>query len=380
MRQMARIKVLIVDDSAVIRSLLTEILSSDPGIEVVGTAGDPYKAREKIRKLEPDVITLDVEMPKMDGISFLEKLMRLRPMPVVMISSMTQKGADIALRAIELGAFDFIGKPRADIQTAFMDYQEEIILKVKEAAKASSKIKKQSETRAPLKAVPERRSMTPLAPGPKLSSDVILDKVHGRQVSGREPIIAIGASTGGTEAIRRILEDLPADMPAIVIAQHIPPVFSESFAIRMDSLSALRVKEAEDEEPIRSGHVYVAPGDRHLLVEKRGPGYICRLNDGPPVNRHKPSVDVLFRSVSNTVGNMAIGVILTGMGADGANGLLEMKESGALTFAQDESSSVVWGMPGESVKRGAVDVVLNLERMAPDLIKESRRRMVRGAG
>lgn len=375
---MGKIKVLIVDDSAVIRSLLTEILSSDSEIEVVGTAGDPYKAREKIRRLEPDVITLDVEMPKMDGLSFLEKLMRLHPMPVVMISSMTQKGADIALRAIELGAFDFIGKPRADIASAFMDYRDEITAKVKAAAKASSKIKG-TDVSAKSR---HRPAPPPLDTSPKLSSDVILSKPDGkRRKMGSESVIAIGASTGGTEAIRRIVEVLPAnDMPAIVIAQHIPPVFSESFARRMDSLSELTVAEAKDNEAVKPGHVYIAPGDKHLLLERKANGYICRLNDGPPVNRHKPSVDVLFRSVAKVVGDKAIGIILTGMGADGALGLQEMKESGALTLAQDESSSVVWGMPGEAVKRGAVGKVLSLGDMAPYLIMEGRKKAGRDKG
>lgn len=372
---MAKLKVLIVDDSAVVRTLLTEILSSDPGIEVVGTAGDPFRAREKIRKLEPDVITLDVEMPKMDGISFLEKLMRLHPMPVVMISSMTQKGADIALRAIELGAFDFVGKPRADMASAFMDYQDEIVAKVKEAAKARYKIRKNFEKSSASKKIVHR--ISPVAPGPKLSSDAILEKSIAKGVSGRQTIIAIGASTGGTEAIRRVLEVLPAQMPAIVITQHIPPVFSESFANRMDSLSLLTVKEAVDDESILPGHVYIAPGDKHLLVEKRGAGYVCRLNDGPAVNRHKPSVDVLFRSVANVVGQNAMGIIMTGMGADGALGLLEMKDRGAYTVAQDEQTSVVWGMPGEAVKKGAANYVLALDKIAAAIVKEGQRRMVK---
>lgn len=374
---MGKVKVLIVDDSAVIRSLLTEILSSDPQIEVVGTAGDPYKAREKIRRLEPDVITLDIEMPKMDGLSFLEKLMRLHPMPVVMISSMTQKGADIALRAIELGAFDFIGKPRADIASAFLEYQDEITAKVKAAAKASSKINGSSvETKA------KRPPPQILDTSPKLSSDVILSKPDSKKrKTGAESIIAIGASTGGTEAIRRVLEDLPANhMPAIVVAQHIPPIFSESFAKRMHSLSALTVAEAKDNEAVKPGHVYIAPGDKHLLLERKINGYICRLNDGPPVNRHKPSVDVLFRSVAKSVGDNAIGIILTGMGADGALGLQEMKECGALTIAQDEASSVVWGMPGEAIKRGAATKVLSLADVAPFLIKEGRKKSGKDKG
>lgn len=366
---MSKIKVLIVDDSAVIRTLLTEILSSDAEIEVVGTAGDPYKAREKIRRLDPDVITLDIEMPKMDGLSFLEKLMRLRPMPVVMISSMTQKGADIALRAIELGAFDFIGKPKADVSSAFLEYQDEITEKVKAAANTKSKIRNRREPVAKKK-IP----VSSLKTVPKHSANVILSKPDGRRIrSGTEKVIAIGASTGGTEAIRQVLENLPLDMPAIVIAQHIPAEFSESFAKRVDSLSQIKVMQAIDDQPVESGCAYIAPGNRHLLLEKRGNGYICRLNDGPAVNRHKPSVDVLFRSVAKTAGDKATGIILTGMGADGALGLKEMSEMGAVTMAQDEATSVVWGMPGEAVKQGAVKQVLSLQNIAPYLIKEVRK-------
>lgn len=365
---MNKIKVLIVDDSAVIRTLLTEILSSDAEIEVVGTAGDPYKAREKIRRLDPDVITLDIEMPKMDGLSFLEKLMRLHPMPVVMISSMTQKGADIALRAIELGAFDFIGKPRADISSAFLEYQDEITEKVKAAANTKSKIRNRREP-APKKKIP----VSSLRTVPKHSANVILSKPDGRSIRfGTEKVIAIGASTGGTEAIRQVLENLPKDMPAILIAQHIPPEFSESFAKRVDSLSQIKVMQAVDDQPVEPGCAYIAPGDRHLLLEKRGKGYVCRLNDGPAVNRHKPSVDVLFRSVAKTAGDKATGIILTGMGADGAQGLKEISETGAVTVAQDEATSVVWGMPGEAVKQGAAKQVLSLQNIAPYLIKEVR--------
>lgn len=344
---MKKIRVLIVDDAALMRQMLTELLGSAEDIEVVGTAPDPFIAREKIKQLKPDVITLDVEMPRMDGLTFLSNLMRLRPMPVVMISSLTQQGADITLQALELGAVDFVAKPALDLAGTFLQYSEEIIAKIRLAAKANVRALSRPRT----------------APPPRYSSDAIVSKLPPRTLKTTEQIIAVGASTGGTEAIKEFLMMMPADSPAIIITQHIPVTFSEPFARRMDGVSAMKVFHAQDGQPVIPGHVYIAPGDRHLMLDRSGARYYCRLHDGPPVNRHKPSVDVLFRSVVQHAGTNAIGILLTGMGDDGARGLLEMHEIGAPTIAQDEQSSVVWGMPGEAVKLGAADHVLPLTRI-----------------
>ena len=349
------VKVLIIDDSALVRQLLTEIFNSDPDIEVIGTAQDPYDAREKIKKLEPDVLTLDVEMPKMDGITFLTNLMRLRPMPVVMISSLTEKGADVTFEALELGAVDFVSKPKIDVSVGLKEYSEEICEKVKTASKAR---------------VSELSSRPKLDVQPKLSADAVLLKRKGpSHLKTTEKIIALGASTGGTEAIKEVLIRMPADSPGMVISQHIPEAFSKPFAERMNKTSAMTVYEAEDGQQILPGHVYIAPGNRHLIIERSGARYICRLNDGSIVNRHKPSVDVMFRSVAQNVGSNAVGVILTGMGADGAEGLKEMLESGAKTLVQDEKSSVVWGMPGEAFKIGAAKDQYPLDQIAKELLK-----------
>ncbi|MDH5182073.1 MAG: chemotaxis response regulator protein-glutamate methylesterase [Gammaproteobacteria bacterium] len=356
---MSKIGVLVIDDSALIRRVLTEILNKDPHIEVLDTAADPLIAREKIKKLNPDVLTLDVEMPKMDGITFLRNLMRLRPMPVVMVSTMTEQGADVTLEALELGAVDYVTKPNLNVVESMEDYAAEIIEKVKMASKAH------------VRAITDRPRMDKVEP--KLSADAIIEKtIGGKHLKTTEKIIAIGASTGGTEAIRAVLEQLPANSPGVVVTQHIPAAFSKSFAKRVDSVSALKVVEASDGDQIIPGHAFIAPGDRHLIVERSGARYYCRLNDGPPVNRHIPSVDVLFRSVAQNVGPNAIGVILTGMGDDGARGMLEMKEQGAVTIAQDEKSSVVWGMPGEAVKIGAADTQLPLGKIAGKLLTLSK--------
>jgi two-component system chemotaxis response regulator CheB len=354
-----RIKVLIVDDSALIRQLLTELLGQDPELEVVGTAADPYAAREKIKQLKPDVLTLDVEMPKMDGITFLSNLMRLHPMPVVMVSTLTEKGADVTFQALELGAIDFVTKPKLDVAHAIGAYAEEIIGKVKMAAQA--RIRPGAARTVPLAA----RKIDP-----KLSADAVLAKSNrDRPFRTTDRIIAIGASTGGTEAIKEVLIQMPPDSPGIVISQHIPEAFSGPFARRMDSMAQMRVFEAADGQQIVPGSVYIAPGNHHLLVVRDGARYICRLSDGPPVNRHRPSVDVMFRSVADNVGPNAIGVILTGMGDDGARGLKEMRDAGAPTIAQDEKTSVVWGMPGEAVKQGGVNEVLPLEQIAARLVR-----------
>jgi two-component system chemotaxis response regulator CheB len=354
---MTKKKVLIVDDSALVRQLLTEMLRGDADLEVVGTAADPFAAREKIKQLNPDVITLDVEMPRMDGVTFLENLMRLRPTPVVMVSSLTQKGAEVTLRALELGAVDFVSKPTVDLAGTLHLYAAELIAKVKIAAGANV----------------NRRiaASTNIHVAPKLSADAVLPSHHGGRSMLRttERIIAMGASTGGTEALRAVLEMLPPDAPAIVISQHIPAAFSKPFSERLDKASAMKVFHAEDGQYILPGHAYVAPGDKHLLVERDGARYLCRLSDGPPVNRHRPSVDVMFRSVAQNVGLNAVGVILTGMGDDGARGLKEMLDAGAHTVAQDEASSVVWGMPGSAVKLGAAERVEPLNRVAQVMLE-----------
>ncbi len=351
-----KIKVLIVDDSALVRQVLSEMLNSAPDIEVVGTAQDPYVARERIKSLNPDVLTLDVEMPRMDGVTFLRNLMRLRPMPVVMVSTLTEKGADITFQALELGAVDFVSKPKTDIAHTLDDYAEEIVAKVRTAAGAR------------VQALTRRASDDGLV---RHTADAVLGKAaassHFRTT---DRILAIGASTGGTEAIKEVLMRLPADTPGTVITQHIPEAFSAPFAKRMNGISAMTVCEAEDGQQIVTGHAYIAPGSQHLLVERDGARYICRLNDGPPVNRHKPSVDVLFRSVAQNVGSNAISVLLTGMVDDGARGMQEMKEAGAPTIAQDEKSSVVWGMPGEAVKLGCVDSILSLTKIPEYILQK----------
>lgn len=367
---MAKIKVLIVDDSALIRRLLTEILAGDPAIEVVGTAQDPYVARDRIKALNPDVLTLDVEMPRMDGITFLGNLMRLRPMPVVMISTLTEKGAEITLQALELGAVDFVSKPKLDVQQGMEEYAREIRAKVKMAAGVSSaRLARQASVRQQAEVIP------------KLSADAVLGSNHApRPLKTTERIVAIGASTGGTEAIKEVLVRLPADAPGIVITQHIPAEFSGPFARRMDGLCALSVCEAADGQQILPGHAYIAPGGRHLVVQRSGARYLCSLSDGPPVNRHRPSVDVLFRSVAQSAGLNALGVLLTGMGDDGALGLKEMLDAGARTLVQDEATSVVWGMPGRAWAIGAAEKQLPLNAIAAWILERaSRRESGRGA-
>lgn len=350
------IRVLIVDDSALVRSLLSDILAADRSIEVVGVAGDAHVAREKIKSLNPDVLTLDVEMPKMDGITFLRNLMRLRPMPVVMVSSLTERGADVTLDALAIGAVDYLSKPKIDLAATLQDYGEELIEKIKTAAKAS------------VRALDPRRAAT-LAARPAHNADAVLPKARApKQLRTTDRIIAIGASTGGTEAIKEVLMRLPPDAPGVVIAQHIPKAFSTPFARRMNDCSQVTVYEAEDGQQVLAGHVYIAPGDRHLMVVRDGARYVCKLDDGVPVNRHKPSVDVLFRSVAQNAGGNAIGVILTGMGKDGARGLKEMLDAGSRTIAQDEATSVVWGMPGEAVSLGAAQHVLPLESVAAKIL------------
>ncbi|HEC73060.1 MAG TPA: chemotaxis response regulator protein-glutamate methylesterase [Methylophaga aminisulfidivorans] len=356
---MKKISVIVVDDSALIRKMLSEILGSDPDIEVVATAADPFQAREKIKKFNPDVLTLDVEMPKMDGITFLRNLMRLRPMPVVMVSTLTERGADITLEALALGAFDFVEKPKLDVSQTLGDYAEELIDKVKAAAGTDPKLIKHKQERH----IDE-----------KLTADAILAKpTQKTSLKTTEKIVAIGASTGGTEAIKKVICALPANAPGIVITQHIPVTFSAAFAARVNTMAAMHVSQAVDGEQILPGHVYIAPGDQHLLVERSGARYYCKLNDGPAVSRHKPSVDVLFRSVAENVGFNAIGVMLTGMGDDGAQGLLEMRQNGSANMVQDEKTSVVWGMPGAAFKVGAAETVLPIEMIANEIMKLSKK-------
>lgn len=341
------IRVLIVDDSALTRKILREILSSDDEIEVVGTAMDPYIARAKIKHLNPDVLTLDVEMPKMNGISFLKNLMRLRPMPVVMVSSLTQKGADVALEALGLGAVDFVGKPDMNSAANLADYSEEIIGKIKMAASVNYTAGATTQSLYANNLPPDN---TPSKKSPGKRCDQV--------------IVVIGASTGGTEAIKEILTRLHPDSYSLIIVQHIPSAFSKAFADRINKISALEVCEAKDNQKILPGHVYIAPGDQHLKIIRNSGSYYCKLDNGEPVNRHKPSVDVLFRSVRISAGNNAIGILLTGMGSDGALGLKEIHDAGALTIAQDEQSSIVWGMPGEAVKIQAADFILPLNKIA----------------
>jgi two-component system, chemotaxis family, protein-glutamate methylesterase/glutaminase len=333
-----KIKVLIVDDSALIRSVMREIIGSQPDMEVVGTAPDPLVARDLIKQTNPDVLTLDVEMPKMDGLDFLERLMRLRPMPVLMVSSLTERGSEITMRALELGAVDFVTKPKISIQHGMQEYAEMIADKIRTAAKARIK----ARTLSSMAATSGAGIPLPSVKNPLTSS---------------EKLIIIGASTGGTEAIKEFLMQMPSDCPGILIAQHMPEGFTTSFARRLDSLCKISVNEAEGGERILPGHAYIAPGHSHLLLARSGANYITQLDQGPPVNRHRPSVDVLFRSAAVGAGKNAVGVILTGMGKDGANGMLEMKNAGAYNFAQDESTCVVFGMPREAIAVGATHEV-----------------------
>ncbi len=336
------IKVLVVDDSALIRSVMTEIINSQPDMTVVGVAPDPLVARELIKQTNPDVLTLDVEMPKMDGLDFLEKLMRLRPMPVVMVSSLTERGSEITMRALELGAVDFVTKPKISIQTGMREYTELIADKIRAASKARIRARTLPQAGA------EGSAPLPQLRNPLMSS---------------EKLIIVGASTGGTEAIREFLMQMPSDCPGILITQHMPEGFTRSFAKRLDSLCKISVQEAAGNERVLPGHAYIAPGHSHLLLTRSGANYMTKLDQGEPVNRHRPSVDVLFRSAAQFAGKNAVGVILTGMGKDGAAGMLEMKTAGAYNFAQDEASCVVFGMPREAIAVGGTHEVGALQAL-----------------
>ncbi len=340
------IKVLVVDDSAVMRSLLASIINSAADLEVVGMADNPYQARELIKSLNPDVLTLDIEMPLMNGIEFLARLMRLRPMPVVMISSLTERGSAIALQALELGAVDFLGKPKAQTDAELADYAEDVCDKLRAAYSTRHRF-------VPTPAAARAASLAARpAPAGRLSNDIL--KKH---------LIAIGASTGGTEAIKQVLMDLPEDSPGVLIVQHMPEGFTKSFAKRLDSVSRLTVVEAQGDERILPGHAYLAPGSAHLLVRKVSGGWQTELSHGDPVNRHRPAVDVLFDSVEREARQQAIGVILTGMGKDGAQGLLRMRQAGAWTIGQDQESCVIYGMPREAVQVAAVAEVAPLNEI-----------------
>ncbi len=357
---MAKIRVIVVDDSALVRSMLSEIINRQPDMECIGAASDPFVAREMIRNLNPDVITLDVEMPRMDGIDFLSKLMRLRPMPVVMVSTLTERGADVTLKALELGAIDFVAKPKIGVADGLRQLSEDITDKIRVASKAR---------------ISRLQVTAPASTGSATAPAAPVVKPSGGSPMGRlstEKILFIGASTGGTEATKDVLTTLPADFPGVVITQHMPPGFTKNYAARLDSLCKISVKEAQDGERILPGHAYIAPGGMHLSVERSGANYIARVQDGDPVNRHKPSVEVLFKSAARVVGPNAIGIMLTGMGADGAKAMREMRDAGAYCVAQDEASCVVFGMPREAIAAGAVQEVLPLNKIGPHVVEYLR--------
>ena len=344
-----KIKVLIIDDSALIRSILSEIIRAQNDMEVVGVAPDPLVARDMIKQCNPDVLTLDVEMPKMDGLDFLEKLMRLRPMPVIMVSSLTERGSEITMRALELGAVDFVTKPKLSIQSGMLEYAQAITDKIR----AASKARVRSRAVIGTSSAPTPNAVLPAMKNPLVSS---------------EKLIIIGASTGGTEAIKSFLMQMPSDCPGILITQHMPEGFTKSFAKRLDGICKISVMEAQGGERILPGHAYIAPGHSHLLLSRSGANYVTAIEDSEPVNRHRPSVDVLFRSAARCAGKNAVGVILTGMGKDGAEGMLEMKNAGAYNFAQDEATCVVFGMPKEAIAVGAVDEVLALNDLPANVL------------
>ena len=346
-----KIRVVVVDDSALVRSLLAEIINRQPDMQCVGTANDPLIAREMIRELDPDVITLDIEMPKMDGIEFLGRLMRLRPMPVVMISTLTERGAEVTMRALELGAVDFVAKPRIGLVDGINELSSQIVDKVRVASQAHV-----------------RRSLSPSANSAPVHA--VAEQPRNQSIGriSTEKLICIGASTGGTEAIKEILVHMPADSPGIVITQHMPPGFTTSFAARLDGLCQISVKEAANGDRILPGHAYIAPGGKQFRIDKSGANYLCVVEDGELVNRHKPSVEVLFKSAAKMVGRNAFGIMLTGMGNDGAKAMKEMRDAGSYNYVQDEASCVVFGMPREAILHGAADEVLPLNAIAPALL------------
>ncbi|MGB7265058.1 MAG: chemotaxis response regulator protein-glutamate methylesterase [Terracidiphilus sp.] len=351
----ARIRVLIVDDSAVVRQTLKEVLSSDPEIEVIATAGDPFVAADRIAEQAPDVITLDIEMPRMDGLTFLKKIMSQHPIPVVICSSLADEGALSTLQALEFGAVEIVTKPRLGTRQFLEDSRVILCQAVKAAAAARVRTLSPSHTVEP-----------------KLTADAILSPATRAMIETTEKVVVIGASTGGTEALKTLLEALPPDTPGIVIVQHMPELFTRAFANRLDGLCSITVKEAETNDTVIRGRALIAPGNHHLLLKRSGARYYVEIKEGPLVCRHRPSVDVLFRSAARYAGQNAVGVILTGMGDDGARGMLEMKQAGAVTIAQDEATCVVFGMPKEAIKLAAVDKVLPLEAIAGSVLAHCR--------
>lgn len=352
---MKKIRVLVVDDSALVRSLLSEIINRQADMECVGVANDPLMAREMIRELNPDVITLDIEMPRMDGLDFLGRLMRLRPTPVVMISTLTERGAEATMRALELGAVDFVSKPRIGVTDGLSELSDQIIDKVRVASKAN--VRRVAPTSPADTSVVRERAPIGLSGG-----------LMGASYSSTEKLVFIGASTGGTEAIKDILVRLPADFPAVLVTQHMPPGFTKTFAARLNGLSKLAVQEAVNGERLLPGHAYIAPGGLQFRVDRSGANYLAVVEDGEPVNRHKPSVEVLFKSAAKVVGRNAYGVLLTGMGSDGAKALREMKNAGSYNYVQDEASCIVFGMPREAIMQGAADEILPPAEIAAALI------------
>lgn len=357
------IKVLIVDDSAVVRQVLVDLLSSVEGIEVIGTAADPLFAQRKMEHQWPDVLILDIEMPRMDGITFLKKLMAEHPTPVIICSSLTEQGAQVTLQALAAGAVEIITKPKSGLK-GFLEESRSILISAVRAA-AAAKLTR-------LKPDPSRRSTSVTVP-PKLNADSVLLPTTQKVLETTERIVAIGTSTGGTQALEAVLTRLPVTTPGIIVVQHMPAQFTKAFAQRLDGICALQIKEAEDNDLVRTGRVLIAPGGRHMLLRRSGAQYRVEIKDGPPVSRHRPSVDVLFRSVAAAAGHNALGIIMTGMGDDGARGLLELHRTGALTLGQNEASCVVYGMPKEAFKLGAVDQEVELEAI-PKCIQEFARK------
>lgn len=358
---MPKVRVLVIDDSASVRQTLVDVLSADPGIEVMGVASDPFVAARRIAEDVPDVITLDVEMPRMDGITFLRKLMSQRPIPVVMCSSLTEAGSETLMQALEAGAVDIILKPRIGAADHLAESGDRIRDVVKAAARA--------------RVGARRPTARTLDPGTKLTADAMLPPPSGAAMARTTEMVAcLGASTGGTEALREVLQALPANAPGIIIVQHMPAGFTAAFAKRLNSLCEVAVKEASHGDPVLRGHVLIAPGDKHMLLERQGARYQVAIKDGPPVSRHRPSVDVLFRSAARAAGRNAMGVIMTGMGDDGARGLLELKNAGGVTVAQDEASSIVFGMPKEAIARDAAQKIMGLEHIAREIMAVDRSR------
>ena len=373
---MKKVKVLIVDDSAVVRQTLTKILESDEDIEVIGSAQDPFVAAQKLKTMIPDVITLDVEMPRMDGITFLRKIMTQHPIPVVMCSSLTGRGTDTAMRALEYGAVDIITKPSMGTKT----FLEESRIRICDAVKAAAQCRLQKPSSRQAGGFSRERTASTFSKGldrgsvhkvaPKLTADAVLAAPGSKAMTQTtEKVVAVGASTGGTEALRIFLEALPADAPGIVVVQHMPENFTSAFANRLNTLCRVSVKEAENNDSVVRGRVLIAPGNKHTLLKRSGARYLVEVREGPLVSRHRPSVDVLFRSAARYAGKNVVGVIMTGMGDDGARGMLEMKRAGATNIAQDEHSCVVFGMPKEAIKHGGVDVIKPLDKIATEVIR-----------